>query len=132
MKHIRILIILKIIKREFYKLIHPNAVISVRVGAKPVSDGLIQNVVGFTLLYIIIFIVVSLFLLTQGLDIMSSFSAAAATLGNIGPGFGVVGPAGNYAGLTDISKVLLTACMLIGRLEIYTLTVLFLPAFWKQ
>jgi trk system potassium uptake protein TrkH len=132
MKHIRILIILKVIKREFYKLIHPNAVIAIRVGGKPVPEDLIQNILGFVLLYLFIFIIVSLLLLTQGLDMMSSLSAAAATLGNIGPGFGAIGPAVNYADLTGFSKVLLTACMLIGRLEIYTLIILLVPTFWKQ
>ena len=131
-KHIRILVSLKMIKREFYKLIHPNAIITIRIGGKAVSEELIQNIVGLVMLYLIIFIVVSLLLLTQGLDMVSSVSAAAATLGNIGPGFGIVGPAGNYADLTTFSKILLIACMLIGRLEIYTLTVLLVPAFWKH
>jgi len=131
-KHIRILVILKMIRREFYKLIHPNAIITIRIGGKAVSEELIQNIVGLVMLYLIIFIVVSLLLLTQGLDMVSSVSAAAATLGNIGPGFGIVGPAGNYADLTTFSKILLIACMLIGRLEIYTLTVLLVPAFWKH
>lgn len=131
-KHIRILVILKMIKREFYKLIHPHAVITIRVGGKPVSEELLHNIVAFVLLYLIIFILASLLLLTQGLDMLSSISAAAAALGNIGPGFGLVGPAGNYGDLSNFSKVLLIACMLIGRLEIYTLTVLFVPTFWKQ
>ncbi|NLX71332.1 MAG: TrkH family potassium uptake protein [Clostridiales bacterium] len=131
-KHIRILVILKMIRRELYKLIHPHAVISIRVGGKPVSEDLLQNIVGFVLLYLIIFTTASLSLLTQGLDIMSSVSAVVSALSNIGPGFGLVGPASNYADLTGISKIILIACMLIGRLEIYTLIVLFVPTFWKR
>ncbi|NLO82698.1 MAG: TrkH family potassium uptake protein [Clostridiales bacterium] len=131
-KHIRILVLFKIIRREFYKLIHPHAVITIRVGGKPVSEDLLQNIVSFVLLYLIILILVSLLLLTQGLDMMSSISATVAALSNIGPGFGLVGPASNYADLSGISKIILTACMLIGRLEIYTLTILFVPTFWRQ
>lgn len=131
-KHIRFLIVFKIIKREFYRLIHPNAVISVRIGDKPIAEDTLQNVVGFILLYIIIFTIVSVILLTQGMDIISSTSAVAATLSNIGPGFGAVGPAMNYADLTNLTKILLTACMILGRLEIYTLLVIFIPTFWKH
>ena len=72
-KHIRILVILKMIKREFYKLIHPHAVITIRVGGKPVSEELLHNIVAFVLLYLIIFILASLLLLTQGLDMLAAF-----------------------------------------------------------
>lgn len=131
MKHIRILLVFKIIKREFYKLIHPNAVITVRVGEKPIPENILKNVVGFVLLYIIIFVLISTILLTQGMDIISSTSAVAATLGNIGPGFAAVGPTMNYSNLTNITKVLLICCMILGRLEIYTVLVLLFPAFWR-
>lgn len=131
-KNIRILLVFKIIKRELYKLIHPKAVIAVKVGNKAVPEEVLQNVVGFVLLYILIFVGVSIVLLTQGMDLLSSTSAVAATLGNIGPGFGLVGPAMNYAHLTGFTKLLLTACMILGRLEIYTILILVIPAFWRS
>jgi len=79
-----------------------------------------------------IFLMSSVILLTQGMDMISSTSAAAAALGNVGPGFGMVGPAMNYGGLTDFTKVLLSVLMLLGRLEIYTLLILIVPSFWKK
>jgi len=131
-KQIRILLIFKVIKRELYKLIHPRAVISIRLGDKTVSEGIIQSIMGFFMLYILIFAGVSLLLMAQGMDIVSSTSAVVAALSNVGPGFNIVGPAMNYGGLSNLAKILLTACMLLGRLEIYTLLVLLMPSFWKD
>jgi len=131
-KHIRILLAFKYVKREFYRMIHPKAVVPIKIGNKTVPEEVIQHAMGFILVYLAIFVISSLLLLTQGMDTISSFSAVAATLGNIGPGFGMVGPAMNYAGLTVFSKLVLSACMILGRLEIYTVLVLLSPAFWKE
>jgi len=131
-KHIRILIVFKYIKREFTKLIHPNSVVSIRLGGKPVPENIVQNVISFVLIYFVIFVVFSLILLTQNLDLISSTSAVAATLGNVGPGFGIVGPAQNYSGLTTFTKGLLSFAMILGRLEIYTVLILFTPFSWKD
>lgn len=131
-KHVRILIVLKYIKREFYKLIHPNSVITIRLGDKTVSENIVQNVVAFVLIYILIFVSFSLIFLTQDMDLISSTSAVAATLGNIGPGFGLVGPAMNYSGLSSFTKILLSFAMILGRLEIYTVLILMTPFFWKD
>ncbi len=131
-KNIRLLIVLKYIRRTLYRLIHPQAVIPVRIGGRPIAEETIHNVVGFILVYALIFVAFSLILLTQGMDLVSSTSAVVAALSNIGPGFGLVGPATTYAGLTDLTKGLLSIAMILGRLEIYTILVMLVPAFWKQ
>ncbi len=131
-KHIRILLVLKVIRRELYKLIHPKAVIAIRVGNKTVPEEVLQNVMSFIFLYLLIFLSGSILLLTQGMDLLSSTSAVAATLGNIGPGFGMVGPTMNYADLTTFTKWVLSIFMILGRLEIYTILVLVMPAFWDN
>lgn len=131
-KNIRILLLLKYAYYELYKLIHPRAVISIRVGEKRVSDDILHGVLGFFLLYIGVFAFSSLFMAWLGLDMMTAISSVAATLGNVGPGLGNVGPMDNYLHIPFLGKWLLTLCMLIGRLEIYTVLVFFIPAFWKK
>lgn len=131
-KMVRILVLTKYAYYELYKLIHPRAVISIKIGDKIVSEDVLQGVLGFFLLYIGIFAVSALFMAWLGLDMMSAISSVAATLGNVGPGLGTVGPADNYIHIPLMGKWLLSLCMLIGRLEIYTVMVLFIPAFWKK
>ncbi|MDZ7672764.1 MAG: potassium transporter TrkG [Halanaerobiales bacterium] len=131
-KHIRIMILLKYIKRELHKLVHPQSVISIRIGDQAIPEDIVQNVISFVLMYILIFVGTSLVLLTQNLDILSSTSAVAATLGNVGPGFGIVGPANNYSSLTSFAKILLSFVMIFGRLEIYTILIIFTPIFWRN
>lgn len=131
-KILRVMIVFKYIKREFYKLIHPNSVISIRIGGQTIPENVVQNVIVFVLLYFLIFAGLSLILLTQDMDLISSTSAVVASLSNIGPGFGSVGPAMNYAGLTTFTKILLSFTMILGRLEIYTVLILITPIFWKD
>lgn len=131
-KILRVMIVFKYIKREFYKLIHPNSVISIRIGGQTIPENVVQNVIVFVLLYFLIFAGLSLILLTQDMDLISSTSAVVASLSNIGPGFGSVGPAMNYAGLTIFTKILLSFTMILGRLEIYTVLILITPIFWKD
>ena len=131
-KILRVMIVFKYIKREFYKLIHPNSVISIRIGGQTIPENVVQNVIAFVLLYFLIFAGLSLILLTQDMNIISSTSAVVASLSNIGPGFGSVGPAMNYAGLTTFTKILLSFTMILGRLEIYTVLILITPIFWKD
>ncbi|MCR4399658.1 MAG: TrkH family potassium uptake protein, partial [Syntrophomonadaceae bacterium] len=117
---------------ELRKMIHPRAVIPLRFGTRVVSDDLLINVLQFFFLYILFLALGTLAMSGLGLDPVSSFTAAAACLGNIGPGLGLVGPAQNYAFLPPLGKYLLSLLMLVGRLEIYPLLVLFLPEFWKE
>jgi len=131
-KHIRLLIVLKYVRRTLYRLIHPQAVIPLRVNGRSVSEEVVQNVSGFLMVYGLLFVSFTLILLTQNMDLISSSSAVATALSNVGPGFGVVGPNTNFASLTDLSKLLLSAAMILGRLEIFTILVLLVPAFWRR
>ncbi len=131
-KHIRILMLLKNAKREMFKLFHPNAVMSIRIDGKTIPDEVMQKVTNFFFLFISIFFMMTLLVALQGLDLISAASSVAATLGNVGPGLGLVGPTMNYSGMTALTKILLIMCMLIGRLELYTVLVLFMPSFWRN
>ncbi|MGB7294104.1 MAG: TrkH family potassium uptake protein [Candidatus Aminicenantales bacterium] len=130
-KILRIMILVKQGKAELTKLLHPRAVVSVRVDGQPVQPPVVINILSFIFLYIIIFVAASLIMSLLGLDLVSAFSSVAATLGNVGPGLGTVGPAANYLHVPVIGKWILAFCMLAGRLEIYTVLVLFTREFWK-
>ena len=128
----RVMLILKYLVSETRRLLHPRAVIPLRIGKRSISDEVVRSTLGFTLFYVSIFIAVSIFLTALGLDIISSLGATAACIGNIGPGLGSVGPSANYAHLPDSAKWLLSLCMLLGRLEIFTVIVLFSRSFWRH
>ena len=128
----RVMVMIKYSMSEAKRLLHPRAVIPIRIGHRLVSDEVIRNTLGFVLFYISIFVTVSLILTALGLDLVSAFGATAASLGNIGPGLGSVGPAENYAHLPALAKWLLAFCMLMGRLEIFTVIVLFSRTFWRR
>jgi trk system potassium uptake protein TrkH len=131
-KNIRILLLFKIMKRELLQIIHPRAVYSVRIGKKAVDEKTLTEVLGFFFMYIVVFIVGVLIVSLDNMDWGTTFSSVAATLGNIGPGFGIVGATGNYASLSDISKLTLSILMIIGRLEIYPILLLGVPSFWRR
>jgi len=128
-KQIRILVLLKHSYREIYKMVHPTAVIPLRVGKNVVSEDVVTSIMGFLFLYLLIFTVAAVTLTSLGIDLISSLSAVAATLGNVGPGLGLVGPLNTYAPIPPFGKIVLTLMMLIGRLEIYTVLVLLLPEY---
>ena len=130
MKVIRFLLLLKQGAREIMRVIHPNAVITTKVGGKPLSDRVINSVWGFFSAYVATFSVILLLLMLTGLDQVSAFSATAAAINNLGPGLNKVGA--NYANITDAAKWILTFAMLLGRLEIFTLLVLLTPEFWRR
>jgi len=130
MKAIRVLLILKQGYREILRLIHPNAVIPVKLGQRPIPDPILQAVWGFFSVYLIVFVVMLLALLATGLDQVTAWSAVGATLNNLGPGLGEV--AGHFGGLNPTAKWILCLAMLLGRLEVFTLLVLFTPAFWRR
>jgi len=131
-KNIRIMLLLKQANREFKKLIHPQAVTPIRLGDKIVSEEVMRNITSFFFLYIFIFVISSFIMTILGLDIVSAIASVAATLGNVGPGLGLVGPTQTYAFIPSIGKIILTLCMLLGRLEIYTVLVLVVPEFWRK
>ena len=129
MKVIRLVLLYKQGRREINQLIHPNAIFTVKLGNKPVPDHVINAVWGFFALYILSYVGLSIAMSATGADLVTAFSAVTACLNNLGPGLGAV--AQNYAGLEPQAKWILTATMLLGRLEIFTLLVLFSPAFWR-
>lgn len=127
----RIMVCAKYCYREVFKILHPRSVSQVNINDFPVSDALIRSIMGFLGLYIGIYVISTALLAAMGVDMMTSLGAVAACIGNIGPGFGSVGPAENFAHLSAAGKWLLSWCMLVGRLEIYTMIILFAPEFWK-
>lgn len=130
MKVIRVLLLLKQGVRELQRLVHPNAHLVIKMGGGALPEKVIEAVWGFFSAYVAVFILTMLFLLMTGMDQVTAFSAVAACLNNMGPGLGGVGA--NYADITDAAKWMLCLTMLLGRLEIFTLLVLFTPAFWRR
>jgi len=130
MKAIRILLIYKQGIREIKRLIHPNAVIPVKLGNKPVPDRVLEAVWGYFSVYLFVFVILLLALLGTGLDQVTSWSAVGACINNLGPGLG--GVASHYGDLPDTAKWILCFAMLMGRLEIFTLLILLTPAFWRS
>jgi trk system potassium uptake protein TrkH len=130
MKVIRIILLYRQSIREIQRLIHPHAIIPVKVGGQKTSDTVISAVWGFFFLYIANFVVMTVLLTATGLDAETAYSTVGACITNLGPALGQAGP--NYAELNDVAKVILSIAMLLGRLEIYTLLVLLTPAFWRD
>ena len=131
-KVIRYIIIFKNIINEMKRIIHSNAILSVFVDNKKLKDSLVNLVLGFFTLYAFTILLVMLYLYARGFDEMTSFSAAIATTGNIGPGFAGVGPSQNYGFFSWYDKWILSFAMIIGRLECYTFYLLFTTSFWKK
>ncbi len=132
MKVVRIYLLIKFMFGEITRLIHPHAVVPVRLNNAPVPKEVATNVLGFFVLSILVYILAVFTMATMGLDMATSFGAVAATLWNIGPGLGDVGPTDNYAHIPIIGKWLLSLLMLMGRLEVYTVIVLLSPAYWRK
>jgi trk system potassium uptake protein TrkH len=131
MKVARVLIMSKAISKQFTKLMHPQAVVPVRIGREVIPQDVVENVQTFFFLYFLILFGATVYMAGLGLDFISAISSVAATLGNVGPGFGLVGPMTNYAGLPDSGKFILSVCMLVGRLEIYSVVLLVSARFWR-
>ncbi|MCD4747616.1 MAG: TrkH family potassium uptake protein, partial [Bacteroidales bacterium] len=131
-KVVRQLLLFKNSGLELKRLIHPQAIIPVRYNGKAVPQNIIFKVMAFFLFYMIIFALGTLVMALLGLDLKSAIGSSAATLGNIGPGIGSVGPVGNYADIPAFGKWFLSFLMLLGRLELFTVLILFSPAFWKK
>ena len=130
MKVIRVMLLLKQGYRELVRLIHPNSKIKVKVGNTAINERTLETIWGFFAIYVFVFLTVLLLLMLSGLDFLTSFSAVAATINNLGPGQGEV--LFNYANISDVNKWILSFSMVVGRLEIFTLLVIFIPDFWKK
>jgi len=114
------------------KLLHPNAIIPLKVGKRVIPKDVTYSIIGFFLLYVSLFILVSVAMTFLGLDILTAAGTSAACLGNIGPGLGLVGPTENYGFIPDLGKWILSISMMIGRLELYTVLVILTGGFWKK
>ncbi|NCO59298.1 MAG: potassium transporter [Deltaproteobacteria bacterium CG_4_8_14_3_um_filter_51_11] len=132
MKVMRIVLLVKHAFQELFRIAHPHAVSAVKLGGKPVPGDVMSSIWGFSILYFLLFIVCTLAMCMVGLDMTSAFSSVAASIGNIGPGLGLVGPTLNYMDVPALGKWILIFCMLVGRLEVYTVLVLLTPEFWKK
>jgi trk system potassium uptake protein TrkH len=132
MKIMRIHLLVKFVFSEITRLLHPHAVVPVRIGQTAVPREVATNVLGFFVLSMLIFILGVLVMSTMGLDMATSFGAVAASLWNIGPGLGAVGPADNYAHIPLLGKWILGFLMLMGRLEVFTVIILFSPSYWRK
>ncbi|WP_448212309.1 TrkH family potassium uptake protein [Colwellia sp. MEBiC06753] len=130
MKVVRIILLYLQGIRELNKLVHPKAVFTIKLGKKALPNRVVEAVWGFFSAYAAVFVICMLLLLAAGMDDISAFTAVAACMNNLGPGLGEV--AANFASINDFSKWVLVLAMLFGRLEIFTLLVLFTPAFWRK
>jgi trk system potassium uptake protein len=132
MKVARILLLFKHAHVQIYRLIHPRAVRLVKFGGAPVDREVMQSILGFFALYMGIFVFASALMAASGLDVVSAGASVIATLGNVGPGIGSVGPIDNFSHVSPFGKSVLIGCMLLGRLELFTVLVLFFPSFWRK
>jgi trk system potassium uptake protein TrkH len=131
-KVVRHLILIKNGFLEFKRTLHPNAIVPVRYNKKAINRFIVFNVLAFFILYMLSFIIGSLGFAMMGLDFKSAIGLAASTLGNVGPALGDFGPVNNYALLPDLGKWWASFLMLIGRLELFTVLILFTPFFWRN
>ena len=130
-KNVRVLLLLKSAKRDLLRIIHPRAVYSVRYGEKSVDEKTLSEVSVFFFMFIILFCIAVLIVSLEGKDMVTTLTAVATTIGNVGPGLGLVGPMGNFSSFTDLSKIVLSFCMIIGRIEIYPILLLASRRFWR-
>lgn len=128
----RLVVLAKNTRNEFYRVIHPNAILPVRVNGKAISHEVVSKILAFILVYVMVLIAGSTILTALGLSIEEAFGSTLSCLSNIGPGAGATGPTGNYAFIPDVGKWLLSFIMLIGRLELFTVLILFTRYFWKN
>ncbi len=130
-KMARHLLIIKNIRNVFTRIIHPNAVSQIKLNDKPVSEKANISIITFIVFFFFMFIISTIFLVITGVDPVTAVGAAIATLGNNGPGLGFAGPAGNFSQFIDINKLYLSLLMIVGRLEFFTIFILFTRSFWK-
>ena len=132
LKIVRLQLLFKNSFAELKRIIHPNAIITTKYNGKSVHPDIMTGIMGFAILYLILFLIGSLLMTFLTEDITTACSSVATCLSNVGPGFGSVGPMYNFAHLNEAAKAVLSLLMLIGRLEIFTVMVLFTKSFWKK
>jgi len=132
MKVVRILVLAKHAYFAVYHWFRPQAVVAIKVGNMKIKNEILQAILGFFVLFVGIFVICSLIMTMLGLDLITATTSVVATLGNIGPGLGAVGATENFSAIPAVGKIVLAFCMLLGRLEIFTVMVLFVPAVWRR
>jgi trk system potassium uptake protein TrkH len=130
-KDVRILLLFKYAILQLRRLVHPHQIQTIKFGPTRVPQDILISVLGFFMLYLVFFFLASMVVTATGVDIVSGTSAVITTLSNVGPGFNVVGPTQNFSVLPPLAKIVLTICMVAGRLELYTIVVLLTPTFWR-
>jgi trk system potassium uptake protein TrkH len=128
----RVILLVRQGYQEIFRIIHPHAVTTVKLGGSPVPSDVMSSIWGFFILYLGTFVMSAMIMASLGLDMISAFSSVAACIFNVGPGLGLVGPTQNYQWVPFIGKWILIFCMLVGRLEIYTVLVLLIPEYWRK
>jgi trk system potassium uptake protein TrkH len=131
-KMMRAIILYKQVFREIVRSLHPHAVRPVRLGTQAVSESILHAVLGFSFMYMVSIVTLTLVLSATGLDIVTAFSAVVACINNTGPGLGAVGPNSNYAAMDSFQSWVLAFTMILGRLEIFTFLVVLTPSFWRR
>lgn len=128
----RVLIMLKRVKQEISYFVHPRSVKTIKMDGKALDKGMVNGVSAFLITYVVIYVISILLITVDGFDLVTNFTAVAATFNNIGPGLEMVGPAGNFAAFSNFSKIVLMFDMLAGRLELYPILLLLTPSVWKK
>jgi trk system potassium uptake protein TrkH len=128
----RTLLLVRQARRELKLLVHPSAVLPIRIGGQSIPERVVYSVLAFIFLYFGTVLVLTFALLATGLDLVSSFSAVIGSINNMGPGLGKVGPLFNFSVLTDAQTWICSLAMLLGRLEIFSVVVLFTATFWRK
>jgi len=131
-KMVRAAILYQQVYREFVRILHPSAYTQVKFGGSVVPNAIVFAVLAFLFVYIAIIVSLTLVMVASGLDVLTAFSAVVACVNNTGPGLGEVGPSSNYQSLTDFQTWICTFAMLLGRLELFTLLIVFTPVFWRK
>ncbi|MDR1674385.1 MAG: TrkH family potassium uptake protein [Oscillospiraceae bacterium] len=132
MKLVRFIILFKAAKLEIHKILHPASVKPVSINGKKISEEMISKTALFFFVYFMLFTAAVLIISIEGKDIVSSATAVITSLSNVGPGLNIVGPAGNYSSFSAVSKIVLSVCMIAGRLEFFPVLILFTPSIWKK
>ncbi len=132
-KIFRIQILYSFVSNQLKKIIYPKGIFVLKYDQNPVDNKFVASIISFIYMYLVIFFIITALLSLTGLDFITSISGAATSISNVGPGLGsIIGPNGNFSSLPDISKLILTLGMILGRLELFAILVLFLPSFWRN
>ena len=132
-KIFRVQILYEFFSNQIKKIIYPHGIFNLKYGKQNINNKFMSSVITFIYLYVVIFFIVTALLSVSGLDLITSISAAATSISNVGPGLGDdIGPNGNFSSLSDYSKWILSFAMILGRLELFAILVLFIPSFWRK